>query len=69
MCSCRMSDLFISYRRDDGGWARGLFAALKADFDVFLDTNRDNIDYGDNFPQKISEALADCRFCLVLMGP
>jgi hypothetical protein len=64
-----MSDLFISYRRDDGGWARGLYAALEDKFDVFLDTDRDSVDYGDDFPRKIADALDECRVCLVLIGP
>ena len=64
-----MSDLFISYRRGDGGWAGRLYGDLEQAFDVFFDTSRNNIDWGDLFPQRIEDALAECRVCLVVVGP
>jgi hypothetical protein len=64
-----MSDLFISYRREDGGWAGRLYGDLEQVFDVFFDTNRNKIDYGDVFPQRLDEALAECRVCLAVIGP
>ncbi|MEO8751894.1 MAG: TIR domain-containing protein [Casimicrobiaceae bacterium] len=64
-----MSDLFISYRREDGGWAGRLYGDLEQAFDVFFDTSRNKIDLGDLFPQQIDDALAECRVCIVVIGP
>lgn len=64
-----MSDIFISYRRGDGVWARLLARDLGEHFDIFFDGNRDSIDLGDDFPKRIADALKDCRVCLVVMGP
>ncbi len=64
-----MSDVFISYRREDGGWAGRLHADIESSFDVFFDIKRDKIDYGDNFPERIENALKECSVCLVVIGP
>jgi TIR domain len=62
-----MSDIFISYRRADGGWARSLCTDLKERFAVFFDI--ESIDYGENFPRRIEDALRTCRVFLVMIGP
>ena len=62
-----MSDVFISYRRADAGWARSLHDSLKARFPVFFDV--EGIDAGDVFPEEIASALDECRVCCVLIGP
>lgn len=50
-----MSDVFISYRRADAGWAGRLLKCLEERFDVFFDT--EDIDSGDLFPQRSESAL------------
>lgn len=62
-----MSDVFISYRRADAGWAGRLLERLEDRFDVFFDT--EDIDSGDIFPERIESALAACRVCCVAIGP
>ncbi len=63
-----MADIFISYRRNDAGWAATWIAdQLEQDYDVFFDRN--DIDYGDRFPAAIAQALQQCRVCLAVIGP
>jgi hypothetical protein len=63
-----MADIFISYRRKDSGWATTWIAdQLAQQYDVFFD--RDDIDYGDQFPAAISRALKECRVFLAIIGP
>jgi hypothetical protein len=63
-----MADIFISYRRNDAGWAGTWIAdQLEQDYDVFFDRN--DIDYGDRFPATIAQALQQCRVCLAVIGP
>jgi hypothetical protein len=51
-----MADIFISYRRNDAGWAATWIAdQLEQDYDVFFDRN--DIDYGERFPATIAQAL------------
>lgn len=64
-----MSDIFISYRRGDGGWAGRLRETLDGHFDVYFDTDRRSNDYGDDFPAGIEDALATCRVVLAVIGP
>jgi len=65
------ADIFISYRRGDtDSWIAGrLKDALKRQFSVFFDTFRESNDFGDNFAQRIDEALATCRVMFVVIGP
>jgi hypothetical protein len=63
-----MADIFISYRRKDSGWATTWIAdQLERQYDVFFDRN--DIDYGDQFPAAISRALKECRVFLAIIGP
>ncbi|MBM3394482.1 MAG: toll/interleukin-1 receptor domain-containing protein [Betaproteobacteria bacterium] len=62
-----MATLFISYRRDDWSPARLLNSHLEQQFDVFLDV--EDIAPGDAFPERLREALADCKVCFVIIGP
>ena len=62
--------VFISYRReDDGGYARGVRDGVAERFgsdSVFLDLK---IGPGEDFVERITEAVAGCAVLLVLMGP
>ncbi len=62
-----MSDIFISYRRADAGWAGRLAQTLDERFDVFFDT--EDIEAGDDFPADLQDALDACRVCCVVIGP
>ena len=62
--------IFISYRREDtAGFARALYNALLAHFDVsqiFMDVA--TIEAGVDFVRAIDEAVASCRFMIALIG-
>ena len=64
-----MTDVFISYRRDDGGWAGRLFDDIGRRYDTFFDTDRRSLDYGDAFPAQTMQALDESRVCLAVIGP
>jgi TIR domain len=63
--------IFLSYRRDDSAYAAGwLFDRLIDQFgagQVFKDV--DSIGLGDNFAEKIQDAVKLCSVCLALIGP
>lgn len=59
-----MSDIFVSYKREDGGKAKALVAALRdAGFATFWDQD---ISPGANWQFALEAALDDARLCLVL---
>lgn len=61
--------LFISYRRDDGGHAGRLYDQLIAAFSkdaVFIDTQ--NLTPGQPFRQELDDRIRGARFCLVVIG-
>jgi HEAT repeat protein len=64
-------EIFISYRRSDSaGHARALHRDLCRYFDekrVFFD--RESIESGDNFPDRLREALQQCKVVLPLIAP
>jgi hypothetical protein len=64
-------EIFISYRRSDAaGHARALHRALREFFDterIFFD--RESIESGDDFPDRISDSVRECRVLLALVGP
>ena len=64
-------ELFISYRRSDAaGHARALHRDLKEHFDaeaLFFD--RESIESGDLFPQRIADSVSQSLVVLVLVGP
>ena len=66
-----MTNVFISYRRDDAGDTAGRIAdrlrALPQVDDVFLDV--ESISYGEDFIDKINHVISECEYCLLLMGP
>lgn len=63
--------IFISYRRQETAWpARQLYAVLAATFGaeaVFKDVN--DIEPGEDFVEKITDAVASCDVLLALIGP
>ena len=63
--------IFISYRREETAWpARTLYAQLVDTFganQVFKDV--DNIEPGDDFVERITEAVTACDILLALIGP
>jgi glycerophosphoryl diester phosphodiesterase len=63
--------IFISYRRQETAWpARQLYEVLVARFGseaVFKDV--DDIEPGEDFVERITEAVAACDFLLALIGP
>ncbi len=66
-----MTNVFISYRRDDAGGHAGrladrLIARFGADR-VFMDVQ--DIRPGQNFERAIQQTLADCDHVLVVIGP
>jgi hypothetical protein len=65
------ANFFISYRRDQHKWqARELTKELARRFGdqrVFMDTTA--ISPGQRWPRRIDEAINECRFMLVLIGP
>lgn len=64
--------VFISYRRDDlQGHARALYGILEARFPsgtVFFDRDHSAISEGQNFRDRILQALGDSRVMLALIG-
>lgn len=64
-------DLFISYRRSDAaGHARALYRDLCRRFDkrrIFFD--RESIEAGAVFPERLREGVASCRALLALIAP
>jgi hypothetical protein len=64
-------DLFISYRRSDAaGHARALYRDLCRRFDkqrIFFD--RESIEAGAVFPERLRDGVDGCRVLLVLIGP
>lgn len=62
-----MAKVFVSYRRSDTGpYADILRRDLEPPFDVFHDC--DDIDVGDEFPDRIATALRDADVVLILIG-
>ena len=63
--------IFISYRRQETAWpARQLYEVLVARFgaeSVFKDV--DDIEPGDDFVDRITQAVAACDVLLALIGP
>jgi hypothetical protein len=63
--------VFISYRRDNAGYASKLLAdRLTARYgrkQVFLDVV--NIEYGDDFVEEITTAIESCRVLLAVIDP
>ncbi len=63
--------VFISYRRQETAWpARQLYELLVSRFgseSVFKDV--DSIEPGDDFVEKITEAVTSCDVLLALIGP
>jgi len=64
-----MTDIFVSYRRGDGERARRIARDLGDRFDVFVDADREALDFGDDFPDRITQALDECSVCLAIIGP
>jgi CHASE2 domain-containing sensor protein len=66
-----VGDFFISYRRGQSELAsntlRDGLARRWGDKRVFMDTEA--IDYGDEWPTRLQEAVAACRAMLVVIGP
>jgi hypothetical protein len=66
-----MANVFISYRRDDtGDFTARIVDRLRARPEigqVFLDV--EGIEPGANFANKIDDALKQCEFCLLIIGP
>lgn len=66
-----VGDFFISYRRGQSELAsntlREALARKWGDKRVFMDTEA--IDYGDEWPARLEEAVAACRAMLVVIGP
>lgn len=66
----RQGKIFISYRRQETAWpARQLYEVLVARFgagSVFKDV--DDIDPGDDFVERITDAVAACDVLLALIG-
>ena len=67
-----MSNIFISYRRDDAiQWAGRLYTDLATRFGgtaVFMD-NQGGIKAGDRFSDKLNDTLNTCKVLLALIGP
>ena len=63
--------IFISYRREDApGYAGRLYDTLAATYGeerVFMDIG--GIDYGEDFAERIDDALASCDVLLAVIGP
>lgn len=68
--AARRPDIFISYRRDDGGHARALYEKLRDWFDdgeLFLD--HENLDPGAKFRPELEAAVKGCKVFLAVIGP
>ena len=63
-------NIFISYRRKDSkANARSLYQALKDDFEVFFDINKEHsISYGQSFPLKIQEGIERSDIFISVIG-
>ncbi|UCF19943.1 MAG: toll/interleukin-1 receptor domain-containing protein [Gemmatimonadota bacterium] len=64
-----MNAVFISYRREDGGYAGRLYSDLSARFgerQIFMDV--DDIVPGRPFPREVMDALLSCRVVLAVVG-
>ena len=62
-----MSHIFISYSKKNRDYASALANKLRdAGFDVWID---DRINYGDEWWEKIVEAIRECSAFLVIMSP
>lgn len=60
--------IFISYRREDTRYAAGRLADILSTYcPVFMDL--DDIGPGQGFAELIANAVDQCRFMLVLIGP
>ena len=63
--------IFISYRRSDAaGHARALHEYLSGRFgdeQIFFD--RDKIEGGDHFPERLRQGVEGCAVLLALIGP
>ncbi|HEY3339327.1 MAG TPA: glycerophosphodiester phosphodiesterase family protein [Propionicimonas sp.] len=70
MATANQGRIFISYRRQETSWpARQLYEVLVGRFgaeSVFKDV--DDIDPGDDFVERITEAVASCDVLLALIG-
>lgn len=63
-----MSEIFISYRREDVSWATVLATAIQQEVETpFLDV--DAIDAGERFDLVLEEALQDCQVMFIIIGP
>ncbi len=65
-----MAEIFIGYRRDDGGHARALYEKLRDWFDaeqLFLD--HENLEPGAKFRPELEQAVRDCKTFLTVIGP
>lgn len=66
-----MTDIFITYRRSDSaGHARFLHDHLSRYFDperIFFD--RDSIESGDKFPDRLREGVSEAKVALALIAP
>jgi hypothetical protein len=60
-----MYSVFISYRREDEKAALNLRQALEREYDVYFD--RKCMQPGDDFPTKLSDALAQCVVLIVVI--
>jgi formylglycine-generating enzyme required for sulfatase activity len=65
-----VANIFLSYRREDGGWAGRLAGDLRREFsegEVFQDIA--SIEIGEDFIDATRRSLARCAVALVLIGP
>lgn len=63
-------NVFISYRRKDSkANARSLYQALKDDFEVFFDIDKnDSISYGQDFPERIKYGIEKSDIFIPIIG-
>jgi hypothetical protein len=63
-------NIFISYRRKDSkANARSLYQALKDDFEVFFDIDKENsISYGQIFPERIQYGIEKAEIFIPIIG-
>lgn len=64
-----MHDIFVSYRRDDGGFAGRLHDRLPKDVKGRIFRDVITIEPGAPFREAIQQALASCSALLVIIGP
>ncbi|MCV6589670.1 MAG: toll/interleukin-1 receptor domain-containing protein [Marinobacterium sp.] len=68
--SASQQQIFISYRRDDGGFGRNLYEQLSLwlpENSLFLDY--ENLQSGKEFRPQLKTAIQNSDTCLVVMGP